>query len=60
MNTQAIKTADFYPRTTRASAAIYISVIENGNRSCVDIIEVRGKRHARQVAAEVGAKPWNF
>lgn len=36
------------------------TVIENGERRHIESIAVAGKREARKIAAERGAKCWNF
>lgn len=36
------------------------NIIENGRRSHVESLAVAGKRNARRLAADRGAKCWNF
>lgn len=54
--------AYFYPKTKNKSAQLDIATIsDNGHRVWVRMdIDVTDKRHARKVAAEYNATPWNF
>jgi len=54
--------AYFYPKTKTRPAQLDIATIsDSGNRVWVRRdIDVIDKRHARKIAAEYGATPWNF
>lgn len=54
--------AYFYPKTKSKNAQLDIATIsDGGNRVWVRMdIDVTDKRHARKVAAEYNATPWNF
>lgn len=50
--------ADFYK--ARKGATLLINRIRHGQRTLLRELAVADKREARKVAAEHGAKPWNF
>ena len=52
--------AEFTSRGRIAPATLYINRIVDGRRSNVIAFNVSGKREARQLAEQYGAKPWNF
>jgi hypothetical protein len=55
-----ILAAEFTSRGRNAPATLYINRIVDGRRSNVIAFNVSGKREAREVAKQYGAKPWNF
>lgn len=55
-----ILAAEFVSRGRNAPATLYINRITDGRRSNVIAFRVTGKREARQLAKQYGAKPWNF
>ena len=52
--------AEYTTGTNKYPPTLYINRIANGRRSSVAAFAVRGKREARQLAKQYGAKPWNF
>jgi hypothetical protein len=52
--------AEYVNATSKISAMVFITKINNGRRELVDSYSVSGKREARKLAAELNAKPWNF
>lgn len=57
--------AYYYPATKAEKARgqsgiVMLSVIENGMRTTQITRDAANKRAARKIAAEAGAKPWNF
>lgn len=52
--------AEFTNGSKRRAPSLTINRIANGRREFVSELRVLDKRHARQVATELGAKPWNF
>lgn len=55
-----ILAAEFTSRGRNVPATLYINRIVDGRRSNVIAFNVTGKREARQLAKQYGAKPWNF
>jgi hypothetical protein len=55
-----ILAAEFTSRGRNVPATLYINRIVDGRRSNVIAFNVSGKREARQLAKQYGAKPWNF
>lgn len=55
-----ILAAEYTNGSKTRSAVLTINLIANGERRHVSEHVVAGKREARKVAAECGAKPWNF
>ena len=53
-------TADYTNGGAKRSATLTIAELANGRRFIVATHEVANKRQARQLAAQLGAKPWNF
>lgn len=52
--------AEYTYATSKISAMLFITKIENGRREQLRSFSVSGKREARKIAAELNAKPWNF
>ncbi len=44
----------------RGRKTLLIERIAGGRRTVLEVIAVAGQREARRIAAERGAKPWNF
>ena len=55
-----ILAAEFTSRGRNVPETLYINRIVDGRRSNVIAFNVSGKREARQLAKQYGAKPWNF
>lgn len=55
-----ILAADYTAGRGTIMPMLTINRIENGRREVVEQFVVTGKRHARDLAAELSAKPWNF
>jgi hypothetical protein len=45
---------------SRAKKFLTLSLLSNGRREHVETVTVAGKIEARRIAAERGAKCWNF
>ena len=52
--------AEYTAPTKRISGMVWITKIENGQRTYLTNFSVSGKIEARKVAADNNAKPWNF
>lgn len=52
--------AEFTNGSKARPAVLTLNRIANGRRDLVASFAVTGKREARQLAAQHGAKPWNF
>ena len=52
--------AEYTAPTKRISGMVWITKIENGQRTEIANFSVSGKVEARKVAAANNAKPWNF
>jgi hypothetical protein len=52
--------AEFTNGSKRRSPSLDITRIHNGERRVLHTVQVDSRRHARKVAAEHGATPWNF
>lgn len=52
--------ADFYPATQSQPAWTRVYKIEDGQRRTLYDGQCDGKRHARQIAKQYNATPWNF
>ena len=53
-------TAEYTNGTSKISPMLWIAKLGNGHREYVQGYSVSGKREARKLANELGAKPWNF
>lgn len=56
INTRPVKTAHYVHTRTRQ----FVSIVTNGRLSDGVEYDVTSKDDARRIAAEHGAKPWNF
>jgi hypothetical protein len=55
-----ILAAEFTSRGRNVPATVYLTRIVGGHRTHLIGFNVSGKREARQLAKQYGAKPWNF
>ena len=60
MQTAPILAAEYTNGSKARPPVLTINRIANGQREFVFSQNVDGKRHAREVAAQNGATPWNF
>ena len=56
----SVLAAEYTTGSKRYPPTLYINWISDGRRSNVVAYNVSGKREARQLAKQYGAKPWNF
>lgn len=55
-----ILAADYFPDDRAGSGVVRLDRIVDGHRTNVLSFRVSGKREARELAKNYGAKPWNF
>jgi hypothetical protein len=53
-------TAEYTNGTSKISPMLWLTKLENGRREYVQGYSVNNKREARKLAADFGAKCWNF
>lgn len=52
--------AEYYAGGASRPSTLDINRIIDGRRTNIICFKVEGKREARQIAKQYGAKPWNF